>query len=310
VTAVVDRPIVEARFGAMGTTVHVVVVGGDVSDAEWARARIEELEQAWSRFRPDSELSRLGAADGRALAVSADTRLLVRRSLQAYRATGGAFDPGVLGDLVALGYDRSYEQLDGPTGAVVGPCVGDRRLDAVIIDDGAGTVQFPIGLGFDPGGIGKGLAADLVTAGLLERGAAGACVNLGGDVRVRGEGPPPMGWQIGVEHPRAVGELLAVVGLTSGAVATSSRLRRTWTRDGRAHHHLIDPTAGTSLDNGLDAVTVVAGEGWWAEVVTKAAFVAGPDRAAAVIHGLGATGLFCTADGMLHELSGLADYLG
>ena len=62
--------------------------------------------------------------------------------------------------------------------------------------------------------------------------------------------------------------------LAEGAIATSTRLRRAWTRGGRDLHHLIDPhrRAGAS---GLASVTVVAGEAWRAEVLAKAAFVAG-----------------------------------
>jgi thiamine biosynthesis lipoprotein len=311
--AVADHRIEEVRFPVMGTVGHVVVIGGEPGAAHDAVARLEQLEARWSRFRPDSEISRLNRSPGEPTAVSTDTILLARRSLQAWRATNGAFDPTVHGAINALGYDRSFEQLTPSfrSAPVGGPT--DRRapgMAAIAIDPPTGTITVPVGTGLDPGGIGKGLAADLVVGEQLAAGAAGVCINLGGDVRVKGAGPPPQGWQVGVEHPYLDGELVAVIGLTNGAVATSSRLRRTWVVDDQRRHHLLDPATGRPTEGSLDSVTVVAGEGWWAEAITKAAFVAGAERAAAVIDGLGATGLYCTDDGQLHELSGLSRYLG
>ncbi|HET6953085.1 MAG TPA: FAD:protein FMN transferase, partial [Acidimicrobiales bacterium] len=127
----------------------------------------------------------------------------------------------------------------------------------------------------DPGGIGKGLAADLVTAELMAAGAAGALVNLGGDLRVRGEPPAGDVWSVAVAHPLDPARDLLHLGLTDGAVASSSRLRRRWTQDGRDRHHLIDPRTGGPAGSPLLAVTVVALDGWWAEAAAKSVFVAG-----------------------------------
>jgi thiamine biosynthesis lipoprotein len=127
----------------------------------------------------------------------------------------------------------------------------------------------------DPGGIGKGLAADLTTAELLDAGAAGAMVNLGGDLRVRGVPPAGDAWSLDVEHPSDPDRTLRRLALHDGAVATSSRLRRTWVHHGRTQHHIIDPRTGAPVSNPVVAVTAVAGEGWWAEAATKAVLTTG-----------------------------------
>jgi thiamine biosynthesis lipoprotein len=110
---------------------------------------------------------------------------------------------------------------------------------------------------------------------LLEAGAAGAMVNVGGDLRVRGTAPDGRTWSIAVAHPLRPGRDLLRLGLEDAAVATSSRLRRRWTIAGQERHHLLDPRSGRPVATPVVAVTAVAGEGWWAEAVTKQVFLDG-----------------------------------
>jgi thiamine biosynthesis lipoprotein len=112
---------------------------------------------------------------------------------------------------------------------------------------------------------------------------------------------------VDVDDPLGTGRtgLLAVA---EGAIATSTKLRRAWARGGTVLHHLIDPRTGAPAESGLASVTVVAGDAWRAEVLAKAAFVAGPDEGARLIERAGATGLLVTDDGEVRELSGLAPF--
>ena len=271
----------EIHFPVMGSSAHVIVVGGHPTLASRARLRLTALERRWSRFIATSEVSRLNAAAGRAVVVSPDTRLLVQRGLDGYRFTAGRFDPTVLPAVVAAGYDRSFDTIavasptapTAPTATamVLGP-------SGIEVDDDEGTVRLPFGVAFDPGGIGKGLAADLVASELIELGAAGACVNVGGDLRVVGDAPDDGVWCVAVDDPRG-GASLGTVTLSDGAVATSSRARRRWkSPDGREHHHLIEPLTGTSASTSVLAATVVASEGWRAEVLAKVAFLDGMSK--------------------------------
>lgn len=132
--------------------------------------------------------------------------------------------------------------------------------------------------GFDPGGIGKGLAADIVIGEALAAGASGVCVNLGGDLRVAGYNPRGETWTVAIEHP-LMDEPVALVGLSAGAVATSTTLRRRWNVDGHARHHLIDASTGEPSKSDLELVTVIAAEAWVAEVMAKAVLLRGSDRA-------------------------------
>jgi thiamine biosynthesis lipoprotein len=282
----------ERRWRAMGSDIHVIVVsdassvGGGVSVDQllaWAEARIAGLEQCWSRFRPDSEVSRLNAAaGGDALFVSNDTVLLIEQAKLAWSVTGGMFDPTLLDALCAAGYDRTFDELDPSQPEQPVPVLRFDRPDCNDIfierDDDGAMVAFPEGLGFDPGGIGKGLSADLVTHDLLSMGAAGVCVNMGGDLRVAGVDPHGNAWTIGVDHPRS-STPLALVGLSGGAVATSTVLKRTWSIAGASRHHLLDPHTLEPSDSDVALATVIAGTAWEAEVLAKAALLRGVRRA-------------------------------
>ena len=280
----------------MGSDACVSLVGGADHLVADARARIADLEARWSRFVPTSEVSQLNAAGGPTRTVSPETFELIQRGIEAWRVTAGRFDPTVLGDILRAGYTASFDELRTTPGSSP-PSRLTRGCDGIELDAVAQTVRFPAGVGFDPGGIGKGLAADLVVTELLDAGADGVCVNLGGDVRVAGT-PPEESWAIAIEHPTRA-DPAAVVHLRDGAVATSSRLRRRWETGRGPAHHLIDPARGLPADVGLWTATVIAATGWQAEALAKAAFVAGMRDGPVLLERLGAAGLLIDDDGAI-----------
>ena len=292
----------------MGSWAHVIVVGGPPGAGALARARIEQLEARWSRFRPGSEVSRLNGRAGRPTVVSADTATLVSRALAGWRGTAGRFDPTVLGPVIDAGYDRPFEEITGDTSTPSRSGLSTGAL-AVAVDERVGTVYLPPGVGFDPGGIGKGLAADLVVAELLAAGATGACVNLGGDLRAEGDGP----WTVDVADPfDQTRPPVARLAFDAGGVATSSRLRRAWGPAGSGRHHLIDPDSGRPADTAVAAVaavTVLTGDAWRAEVLAKAAILAAVDEALDVLGAARATGLVFDGAGEIHLAADLGPFL-
>ena len=289
----------------MGSDAHVIVVGGPSSLADDAEATIRRLESLWSRFVPTSEISRLNDLAGEFVPVSPETIMLITRSREAWRMSGGAFDPTVLGSVIRAGYDRSFEQVIAAPRegrSVLGPGIEDVEIKGT-------SVRLPQGSGFDPGGIGKGLAADIVAAQLMASGADGACVNLGGDVRVLGCPPEGGGWTVAVEHPWATAPI-AQVGLADGAVATSTTLRRRWEVGRTVQHHLIDPQTGLPSDSDLTLVTVVAADAVTAEVMAKTVLLAGSARAFDILGGTGVEALATDREGRVLTSAGFAAYLG
>jgi thiamine biosynthesis lipoprotein len=298
--------LVEARFRAMGTDVHVGLVGGSPELLHVAEERIRDLERRWSRFIDTSEVSALNRHPGRPVMVSVDTFTLVAHAVAAWHATGGRFDPTVGPALAAHGYDRDFTDVIRRTRLVahaVSPAPGPAGID---LFDAINAVTLPEGVTVDPGGIGKGLAADLTAQLLLASGADGALVNVGGDLRALGRAPSNDGWTVTVDDPIGTGRELLRLALPDGAVATSSRLLRRWQTTAGEAHHLIDPTTGRPARTDVVAVTVVAGEAWWAEALTKALFLAGPGGLYEIddVHAV-----VVTADGVRHATPDLESTL-
>jgi thiamine biosynthesis lipoprotein len=213
--------------------------------------------------------------------------------------SGGAFDPTVLGAVMRAGYDRSFDTL--PAETTNGTSVLLIGCTDIEIDGAA--VRLPAGTGFDPGGIGKGLAADLVVSELIAAGADGACVNLGGDLRVSGRSPNGDGWTCAIEHEWSA-DPLVLVGVADGGIATSTTLRRSWRVDGEERHHLIDPVTGQPSTSDLTAATVIAGEAWQAEVLAKAVLLRGSQHPFDLIEGSGAVALIVDDRGRVRVSEG------
>jgi FAD:protein FMN transferase len=293
----------ERHFHAMGGEAHIQVVGGATGLLDAAEERVADLETRWSRFRKDSEISMLNAMPGFPVVVSPETFELVDKAVFAWKKTGGAFDPTVLGALASIGYNRSFDTISGQ--ARIQPAGGSPGCSGIELDRGELAITLPFGVTVDPGGIGKGLAADIVARELLAAGASGAMVNMGGDVRVAGRSSEDDGWTVLVEDPFDSSEEMVRIHLPDGGVATSSKLERRWQIDGTDFHHLIDPGTGLPFDGDVVAVTVVAGTAWWAEVMTKAVFAVGADLAASVLDN--ARALVVDADGRRHHSPGFEE---
>jgi thiamine biosynthesis lipoprotein len=285
------------RFPTMGTETHLVVVGADGDLMTHLGSLLGRLERRWSRYLPDSEVGRLNAHAGQPVRVHASTLLLVDQAIEGWRLTGGAFDPTVPG---AAESARDTAALDWLA------CAG-RACSDIEVDHVDSIVRLPPGTAFDPGGIGRGLAADLVVEEALRAGAAGVCVDIGGDLRVEGRAPNGGSWTIAVEHPQRAAPV-AVLDVAGGAVATSTTLRRRWTLDGRARHDLIDPRPRQPSDTDVDVMTIVAGEAWRAEVLAVAGLLRGSARAFDLLDQT-AHGLAVTALGDVACSPGLGPYL-
>jgi thiamine biosynthesis lipoprotein len=159
----------------------------------------------------------------------------------------------------------------------------------------------------DLGGIGKGYAADRIVAALIEAGATGVCVDLGGDVRVAGDGPFDGAWTVEFRDDTLAARYGAIR-LASGAVATSTTRLRRWTRGGETRHHLLDPATGRASTSGVASVTVVGADAWWAEVLAKAALLAGPAAGVATLTAEGVDGVLVTDDGEVRATPAFAGW--
>jgi thiamine biosynthesis lipoprotein len=269
-------------FRAMGTEIELLsddpLPPGTAVEME---AWFETVEEALSRFRPDSELTLLNATAGRPFAASPLLLEVLGLALDASRRTGGLFDPTVLHEVRAAGYRESDDYRRGTLIATAPPPSPGWKGIEITRD---GCVVLPPGVGIDLGGLAKGWAVDRA-AGLLPHDRAWL-LNAGGDLLARGNGPSGDGWLVGVEDPTQPGTDVAVLRARNRAVATSSTMRRRWLTDGGAvSHHLIDPRTGRPAETDLASVTVVARTVAQAEVMAKRLLLSGSAEARAIANG-------------------------
>lgn len=282
----------------MGTTVTVEASGeGDVSGAVAAAfSEMGRLEKIFSRYDPESELSRLNAlGPGRAVPVSPEMSAALSVARRMGRATSGAFDITV-GPLLEL-----WGFFPGPGENVPVPeeiAAARARIgwDKIALDPAAGTLtKLAAGVELDLGGIVKGWIADRGLLQLRARGMKSGLINAGGDIACLGERPGGGAWRIGVEDPRREGKLLLTLEVRDGAVATSGDYRNFFIRSRRRYSHIMDPrTAAPSL-SGVVEVSVLAENCATADGLATGIFVLGAEAGIALLDSLpGVEGLIVT----------------
>ena len=269
----------------MGTEFRIVLYATDSLEASVAAAsafaRIADLEQRLSDYRPDSELSRLGTTAGmdQAVRVSDDLWTVLVESQRWAHRSGGAFDI-TIGPLTRLWrWARRRGQLPLPDRlAAARESVGYAhvRLDSLAQSV---TLERP-GMQLDLGGIAKGYAADAALTVLRERGVPRALIDAGGDV-VAGDPPPGQpgepGWRVEISGLDAAGRPTREVRfLTRAAIATSGPSYQFLEADGVRYSHIVDPRTGLGLTHQLE-VTVFAPSGMQADALASAVSVLGPD---------------------------------
>ncbi len=257
-----SRILDNTTFGALGTqcTVSVSVSALELPRgrraAAAARAEIAACERALSRFNGDSDLSRANAGAGDWVAV--DERLVdaLTIALELRAATDGRCDPALLPVLIAAGYDRSFELLDGrPLEQMI-----ERPHGAVEVDEAESRIRLAAGTAIDLGATAKGWIAGRALSAARHAWPTlpGASVDLGGDIAVVGTPPDGSLWLIDVEDPRSPAKSLATIRLAKGGVATSGPAHRRFGPDGSLHH-LLDPgTCAPALEGPLAATVVAA----------------------------------------------------
>jgi thiamine biosynthesis lipoprotein len=292
----------------MACQLHVIVKQpADPLSIEPAIELLDRLESLWSRFLPDSDITRINDGAGTTVEVAPETVTLVQTMKAAWDLTQGRYDPTILPILVANGYGTS--RVDPALSTVLPPGTnGTGAVDQILVDPIRSTVAIPQGVALDAGGIGKGLAADMAVAVLLQLGAVGALVSIGGDLAFAGTAPEPEGWRIHIEHADPTGTPLCRTMVDVGGVATSSTRSRRWNHDGRPRHHAIDPATGSQSDTDLAAVTVFSTTGWGAEAFATGALLSGSASVIAYLDSHALSGLAITDTGDVlctEDLAGL-----
>jgi thiamine biosynthesis lipoprotein len=274
----------QVSFRAMGSAIRAQIESDDPRVEEHLK-RVPEWFETWearlSRFRPESELSRLNARAGEMVAVSPILWQVIRRSLEAAEISHGLVTPTVLPALEAAGYDRPFAEMerDAAEGVVASREVPDWR--GIRLDPKRRRLCLPPGAKLDLGGIGKGWAADRAVARLKHLGRS--MVEAGGDIALGAPGSRREAWRIAVADPQQPDRDLVDLVVSSGGVATSGKDYRRWRRAGAWQHHLIDPRTGLPSASDVWSATVIAPSLQTAEIAAKTVVILGADEGLAWI---------------------------
>jgi thiamine biosynthesis lipoprotein ApbE len=264
---------------ALGGSLRVVVT--DPRSLTAAKAAVDEVinavDDAASRFREDSELSRLNAAPETEVVVSPLLAQAIAAGLRGAQLTDGAVDPTVGTAIKLVGYDADFAQVikdGGPLRIRANRVAGWR---AIRFEAATRCVWIPRGVEIDLGATAKALASDLAAktaAGVISKG--GVLVSLGGDIAVAGD-PPAGGWpvQVSEDSGAPIDDREETITINDGGIATSSTTVRRWTRGGVIVHHIIDPATGLPADGPWRTTTVAATTCVDANIASTAAIVLG-----------------------------------
>lgn len=323
----------QLNFRAMGCRM-AATVDSDLDKAQRLLEQAPEWFALWeaslSRFRPNSELSRLNRRAGEWVAVSVLLEEVLSAALDAADESAGLVTPTILQALEAAGYDCSFTELvaAGPVGGrAVAPdakAPGGWHLSrvgaagsqvapvppaaAISLDKAHHTVRLSPGVQLDLGGIAKGWAADQAARLLGQAGPA--LVDAGGDLAASGPKANGDPWAIRVIDPFNHENELALVLLTGGGIATSGRDYRRWQMHGLPQHHIIDPRTGRPAVTDVLSATVVAPGTQAAETAARCALILGSEQGLAWLDQRpGLAGLLVLEDGTHRPSSRWNDHI-
>jgi thiamine biosynthesis lipoprotein len=308
------------RFQCFGANAEVLVGGRSPSGtaaelaAMLAQGRLRSFHGRLTRFDPHSELSLLNDDPQLEVYASRLLRTLAQAVVDAGERSGGLVDGTLVDDIERSGYRTSRAGIAGLRLADVVAAAGHRprparaRPDAawrrIVVDERSRTITRPPGVRIDSGGLGKGLAADLIANTLAAHPLF--AVDCAGDVRIGGSAG--VARRVLVDDPFGGDAPLHELEIVDGAVATSGISRRSW-RDpsGAVAHHLLDPRTGLPAWTGIVQATAIAPTALEAEVLAKTALLAGPRRGREVlVHG----GVLVLADGGVEVVAAAREAAG
>ena len=284
-------------FHAMGTTCQITFMPPSVSAgkdfAATALRWVAEFEARYSRFIPESLISRINAAAGKDwVDVDETTDRIFSLCAELIFITGGAFDPTALPLINLWNWKANPPVIPGDDAI----CAARELVGWDKVQRRPGAIFLPqAGMCIDLGGIGKEYAVDCVVALAQQNAIANVLVDFGQDIRGLGQPPQQEAWYVGLEDPGNPGNCWTGVAVRDVAVASSGDYLRNFELNGRRYGHIIDPRTGYPVSNGCRSVAVIAPTCTLAGVLSTTAFVVGTEEGIKLIGGYpGAEGCILT----------------
>ena len=270
------QPATDNLF-AMDTYMTFTVYGENANEAlEKAKEKIILLDDMLSVNNEDSDVYKLNNSAHAVL--SEETLYLLKRSMEAYDISSGAFNPLVYPLMLAWGFTSEQYQVQFDEYLLSLMPLLD--MEAVDIDETTGNVSFEKeGMMIDFGGIAKGYTSSCLMDIYRDYGVESACVSLGGNVHVLGCKPDGSKWRVAVRDPEDSSSYMGILSISDSAVITSGAYERYFEQDGEVYHHILDPETGHPADSGIISSTIVTNDGTLADALSTAVYVMGLDAA-------------------------------
>ena len=291
----------------MDTVMNLTVYGENASAAlDAAEETLRALDAKLDRHDAASAVSALNRSG---MAEDAELAALTSLSLTVGALSEGAFDPTIAPVMDAWDFTGDTPRV--PSDAELAALLARGGLQNIAVD--GNTITLSDGAQLDLGGIAKGYAGDAVRTVFAKFDVTGAVIDLGGDVGLLGTKPDGSDWRVAVKDPADPSKFLGVLTAADTFVVTSGIYERGFEENGVRYHHILDPKTGKPARSGLVSVTVVCGNGAWADALSTACFVLGEERSLALRDTLAAEKnlsielIFVTDEGRVRYTAGLAE---
>lgn len=262
---------------AMDTYMTVTAYGENADKAvKQAEERLNELDAGLSVGIQDSIISELNSK-GRA-ELTKDAAYLMKRSLELWDKTDGAFDPAIYPVMEEWGFTTKEYKVPDYDKLQRKVMLSD--ASKIKFDEVSGNVEFETeGMKVDFGGIAKGYASSEIMDIFKENEIISGIVSLGGNVQVYGSKTDGSLWRVAIQNPDGDDSYIGILRVKDKAVITSGGYERYFIEDGKTYHHIINPATGYPAESGLKSVTIVSEDGTLADGLSTSLFVMGLDKA-------------------------------
>ena len=263
---------------AMDTVMDLTAYGKKADDG--INAAISIINSMDTLLDPENERSKtyeINHAMGSPVVVNEQIAKMLRTALTVYERTNGAFDLTTYPLSKLWGFiDQNYRVPSDAEIERLLPCVDMSKVQLAATDDSANSlVTMPADMALSFGAVAKGCASDYAIQAMRAAGVTSGVVSLGGNVQTLGKKPDGSDWRIAVKDPADPSKFLGVLTAADTFVVTSGIYERGFEENGVRYHHIIDPKTGKPAESGLVSVTVVCGDGAWADALSTACFVLG-----------------------------------
>lgn len=265
---------------AMDTYMTLTAYGENAQEAvEAGIAEIQRLDDLLSTGKDTSEVAQINANGGGVL--SEDTDYLVKRALDIYQSTNGAFDISIYPVMQLWGFTTGNFAVPSESDLAAKLALVDAGKIILSEENGQASISLPEGMEIDLGGIAKGYTSGRVMDVMKSYCIKSAVINLGGNAHVLGNKTDGSQWKVGIQDPEDENGYLGGVSVTDRAIITSGGYERYFVDEdtGVKYHHIIDPKTGYSANNGLISVTIVSADSTLADGLSTSLFVLGTEDA-------------------------------